>query len=278
MTSPSMKPLTSVPSTKARRRMVTETPNCSARPAHTPAIILPSRARYQVRVSALPGSRRLPHQRHFTASARISSAQYGQRLVPTSGMALPAAQAYLLLDEDRDRAVGEREQERERRGVVEYDVGAERGGEDGGQEAEGGPHQVEVEEQDRRQRHQRGRERAGEGRPRGAARVLDEERLRGREHPRRECGWRRGNRRRGEPPRQALDRRLLGAAAGARGQMGRRVAVECAVEEERGERLVAIGHRRASSSRRRMPWWSRPFTVPRGQPRTAATSSSGRSW
>ena len=29
---------------------------------------------------------------------------------------------------------------------------------------------------------------------------------------------------------------------------------------------------------RRMAWWSRLFTVPRGQPRMAATSSSGRSW
>src|SRR2546428_681395 len=178
MTSPSMKPLTSVPSTKARRRMVMETPNCSARPAHTPAIILPSRARYQVRVSALPGSRRLPHQRHFTASARISSAQYGQRLVPTSGMALLAALAYLVLDEDRDGGVGEREQEGERRGIVEREVGAERGGEDRGEEAEGEPHQVEVEEQDRGQRQQRGRERAGEGRPGGPARVAGEEWLR----------------------------------------------------------------------------------------------------
>src|SRR5436309_6136461 len=186
MTSPSMKPLTSVPSTKARRRMVMETPNCSARPAHTPAIILPSRARYQVRVSALPGSSRLPQWRHFTASARISSAQYGQRLVPTSGMALLAAQAHLLLDEDRDRAVGEREQEGERRGVVEHDVGTERGGEDRDEEAESGPHQVEVEEQDHRQRQQRGRERAGQGRPGGAARVAGEERRRGGEHAPRE--------------------------------------------------------------------------------------------
>src|SRR5436190_20444517 len=54
-------------------------------------------------------------------------------------MALLAAQAHLLLDEDRDRAVGEREQEGERRGVVEHDVGAERGGEDRDEEAEGGP-------------------------------------------------------------------------------------------------------------------------------------------
>src|SRR5204862_6568277 len=145
MTSPP-KPV-SVPSTNARRRIVTEMPSCSARPVHTPAIILPSRTRYQVRVNALP-SKRLPHQRHLTASARISSAQYGQRLVPTSGMALLAAQAHLLLDEDRDRAVGEREQEGERRGVVEHDVDAERGGEDCDEEAESGPHQVEVEEQD----------------------------------------------------------------------------------------------------------------------------------
>src|SRR5260370_34600952 len=179
MTSPSMKPLTSGPSTKARRRMVTETPNCSARPPHTPAIILPSRVRYQVRVSALPGSRRLPHQRHLTASARISSAQYGQRLVPTSGMALLAAQAHLVLDEDRDGGVGEREQEGERRGIVEREVGPERGGEDRGEEAEGEPHQVEVEEQDRGQRQQRDREREGERRPGGPARGAGEERLRG---------------------------------------------------------------------------------------------------
>src|SRR3989442_15017695 len=205
-----MKPLNSVTSTKARRRMVTETPNCSARPAHTPAIILPSRARYQVRVSALPGSRRLPHQRHFTASARISSAQYGQRLVPTSGMALLAAQAYLVLDEDRDGGVGEREQEGERRGIVEREVGAERGGEDRGEEAEGEPHQVEVEEQDRGQRQQRGRERAGEGRPGGPARVAGEERLRGAEHARRR---RRRARRRGPPRRR--DRRARAAAGGA---------------------------------------------------------------
>src|SRR5919197_3385327 len=161
MTSPSMKPLTSVPSTKARRRMVTETPNCSARPAQTPAIILPSRARYQVRVRALPGSRRLPHQRHLTASARISSAQYGQRLVPASGMALPAAEAHLVLDEDRDGGVGEREQQGERHGVVEREVGAERRGEDGAEKLEGAAHLVEVEEQNRGQRQQRDREREG---------------------------------------------------------------------------------------------------------------------
>src|SRR2546427_11780968 len=107
------------------------------------------------------------------ASARISSAQYGQRLVPASGMALLVAQARLVLDEDRDGGVGEREQEGERRGVVEREVGAERGGQDRGEEAEGRPHQVEVEEQDGGQRQQRGRERAGEGRPGGAARVAD---------------------------------------------------------------------------------------------------------
>src|SRR2546430_16606210 len=203
MTSPSMKPLTSVPSTKARRRMVMETPNCSARPAHTPAIILPSRARYQVRVSALPGSRRLPHQRHFTASARISSAQYGQRLVPASGMALLAAQAHLVLDEDRDGGVGEREQEGERRGVGEREVGAERRAEDRGQEREGGPNQVEVQEEDRGQRQQRGRERAGERRPGGPARVADEERLGGGEQPPREPPRRGGGGGGGGPPRRA---------------------------------------------------------------------------
>src|SRR5206468_9915165 len=99
------------------------------------------------------------------ASARISSAQYGQRLVPASGMALPAAQAHLVLDEDRDGGVGERQQEGERRSVVEHEVGAERRGEDRAQEREGGPHEVEVEEQDDGQREQRDRERAGEGRP-----------------------------------------------------------------------------------------------------------------
>src|SRR5206468_5051913 len=278
MTSPSMKPLTSVPSTKARRRMVMETPNCSARPAHTPAIILPSRARYQVRVSALPGSRRLPHQRHFTASARISSAQYGQRLVPTSGMALLAAQAYLMLDEDRDGGVGEREQEGERRGVVEREVGAERRGQDRSQEREGGANQVEVQEEDRRQRQQRGREREGERRPGGPARVAGEERLGGGEQPPREPQRRCGDGRRGELPHHVLDGRTLRAAARARGQVGRRVAVERAAEEERRERVVAVGHDRAVSSKRRMAWWRRLFTVPRGQPRMAATSSSERSW
>src|SRR6266705_5242607 len=198
MTSPSMKPLTSVPSTKARRRMVTETPNCSARPAHTPAIILPSRARYQVRVSALPGSRRLPHQRHLTASARISSAQYGQRLVPMSGMALLAAQAHLVLDEDRDGGVGEREQEAERHSIVEREVGAERRGQDRRQERERAAHQVEVEEQDRGQRQERDRERAGEGRPGGPARVAGEERLGGGEQAPPEPQRRGGDRRCGE--------------------------------------------------------------------------------
>src|SRR5207248_11677378 len=240
MTSPSMRPLTSVPSTKARRWMVTETPNCSARPAHTPAIILPSRARYQVRVSALPGSRRLPHQRHFTASARISSAQYGQRLVPASGMALLAAQAHLVLDEDRDGGVGEREQEGERRGVVEREVGAERRGEDRGQEREGGPNQVEVQEEDRRQRQQRGREREGERRPGGPARVAGEERLGGGEQPPGEPQRRGGDGRRGKRPRQVLDRRTLRAAAPARCQVGRRVDDRRAAVETARARVIAI--------------------------------------
>src|SRR5437870_71639 len=193
-------------------------------------------------------------------------------------MALLAAQAHLALDEDRDGGVGEREQEGERRGVVERDVGAERGGEDRGQEREGGAHQVEVEEQDRGQGEQRGRQRASESGPGGPARVAGEERLGGFAHARRERRRRRGDGRRGERARQALDRRPLRATARALGQVGRRVAVERAAEEERGERVVAVGNRRAVSSRRRMAWWSRLFTVPRGQPRIAATSSSGRSW
>src|SRR2546422_8507495 len=94
-------------------------------------------------------------------------------------MALLAAQAHLVLDEDRDGGVGEREQEGERRGVVEREVGAERRGEDRGQEREGGPNQVEVQEEDRRQRQQRGREREGERRPGSPARVAGEERLGG---------------------------------------------------------------------------------------------------
>src|SRR6184192_359710 len=135
------------------------------------------------------------------ASARISSAQYGQRLVPASGMALLAAQAHLVLDEDRDGGVGEREQESERRGVVEREVGAERRGEDRGQEREGGPNQVEVQEEDRRQRQQRGREREGERRPGSPARVAGEERLGGEQSPR-EPQRRGGDGRRGKRPRQ----------------------------------------------------------------------------
>src|SRR5881396_1004781 len=169
-------------------------------------------------------------------------------------MALLAAQAHLVLDEDRDGGVGEREQEGERRGVVEREVGAERRGED------------------------RGQEREGERRPGGPARVAGEERLGGGEQPPREPQRRGGDGRRGKRPRQALDRCPLRAAARARGQVGRGVVVERAAEEERRERVVAVGHGRAISSRRRMAWWSRLFTVPRGQPRMAATSSSGRSW
>src|SRR2546430_262876 len=105
-------PPMSVPSTKASRRMVTEIPNCSARPAHTPASILPSRERYQVRVSGFPGSSNVPQYRHLTASARISSAQYGQRLVATSGTALLAPQPELSLGDDRDHRVGDGEQHR----------------------------------------------------------------------------------------------------------------------------------------------------------------------
>src|SRR5438552_1097015 len=94
-------------------------------------------------------------------------------------MALLATQAHLPLDEDRDRAVGEREQQGKGRRVVEHEVGAERGGENRGQEREGGAYQVEIEEQDHRQRQQRGRQRAREDGPGGAARVAGEERLGG---------------------------------------------------------------------------------------------------
>src|SRR5436309_14294355 len=193
-------------------------------------------------------------------------------------MALLAAQAHLVLDEDRDGGVGEREQEGERRGVVEREVGAQRRGEERGQEREGGPNQVEVQEEDRRQRQQRGREREGERRPGGPARVAGEERLGGGEQPPREPQRRCGDGRRGELPHQVLDGRTLRAAARARGQVGRRVAVERAAEEERRERVVAVGHDRAVSSKRRMAWWRRLFTEPRGQPTMAATSSSERSW
>src|SRR5438477_10475111 len=193
-------------------------------------------------------------------------------------MALLAAQAHLVLDEDRDGGVGEREQEGERRGVVEREVGAERRGEDRGQEREGGPNQVEIQDEDRRQRQQRGREREGEGRPGGPARVAGEERLGGGEQPPGEPQRRGGDGRRGKRPRQVLDRRTLRAAARARGQVGRRVGVGRAAEEEPRERVGAGGPCRAIPARRRLAWWSRPFPGPRGQPRMAATSSSGRSW
>src|SRR5439155_1954092 len=143
-------PPMSVPSTNARRRIVTEMPNCSASPAQTPATILPWRERYHVRVSGLPASRKLPQWRHLTASARISSAQYGQRLLATSGTALLAPQTHLPLGDDRDHPVGQREQERERRGVVEDDVEAERARQQGVEHAVHRPHEVEIEEDDQR--------------------------------------------------------------------------------------------------------------------------------
>src|SRR5439155_27371620 len=99
-------PPMSVPSTKASRRMVTEIPNCSASPMHTPASSLPSRERYQARVSGFPGSSNVPQYRHLTASARIPSAQYWQRLVATSGTALLTPQPEPSLGADPAHRAG----------------------------------------------------------------------------------------------------------------------------------------------------------------------------
>src|SRR5580765_3952800 len=181
-------PPITVPRTNARRKMVAEIPNCSARPAQTPAIILPSRDRYHDRVNGFPATSALPHQRHLTASARISSAQYGQRVVGLSAMALPMPQTGLPLDEDRDGGVGEREEQDERRGVVEHEIEAERVREDAAQHGVRGAHDLPVEERDERQRHERRRERARDRRPRRAPRVPREERRGGAEDAAREAG------------------------------------------------------------------------------------------
>src|ERR1043166_5450219 len=127
-------PPISVPRTNARRRIVTEMPNCSASPAHTPATIFPSRTRYQLRVRTGPGSSRLPQYRHLTASVRISSAQKGQRLLATSGMDLPEPETLLALGNDRNGAVRECEEHGERHGIAEDEIEPERRGQDGGEE------------------------------------------------------------------------------------------------------------------------------------------------
>src|SRR5438046_405037 len=176
-------------------------------------------------------------------------------------MALLAAQAHLVLDEDRDGGVGEREQEGERRGVVEREVGAERRGEDRGQEREGGPNQVEVQEEDRRQRQQRGREREGERRPGGPARVAGEERLGGGEQPPREPQRRGGDGRRGKRPRQALDRCPPRPAAPA-------------------PRPVGGGGRRCQSRQRFVAIWKSQVEKrrPGSKRRAARTTRSHVSW
>src|SRR5262245_51355815 len=271
-------PPITVPRTNARRKMVAEMPNCSARPAHTPAIIFPSRDRYHVRVSGFPATSALPHQRHLTASGRISSAQYGHRVVGLSAMALLVPQTGLPLDEDRDGAVGEREEQDERRGVVEDEIEADRVREDAAQERVRGAHDLPVEERDERQRDERRRERACDRGPRRAPRVPREKRRGGTEHSSREAGRRHRLGRGGEEPARALDASALRAAAGARGdvRLGGGVA-----EEQRRQALVAVGveaHGRARAARRRIALWRRLFTVPRGQSRMAATSSSPRSW
>src|SRR5438093_6973796 len=151
-------PPLSVPSTKARRRIVTEMPNCSASPAHTPAIIFPSRTRYQLRVSTVPGSSRLPQYRHLTASVRISSAQKGQRFVATSAMSLPEPETLLALGDDRNGAVGQREEHGERHGIAEDEIEPERRGQHGGEEPVAPAQQQHVDEEERGQRNECGTE------------------------------------------------------------------------------------------------------------------------
>src|ERR1043165_4575322 len=124
-TSPMPQP-TITPSRNASRTIVTDTPNCSASPAHTPATILPAATRYQVCVSGPVPLTRLPQYRHFSASARIVSAQYGQRLVCKSSMRNLANAASLALGEQRDGAVGQRTEERPDGGVIDHQVEAER--------------------------------------------------------------------------------------------------------------------------------------------------------
>src|SRR5262245_56269201 len=165
----------SVPRTNARRRIVTEIPNCWASPAQTPAIILPSRERYQLRVRRQPASKTLPHYPHMTAPTPIVHPHDGQRLV-ASAMTLPHPQTDLPLGEDRDHAVAEREEQRQRRRVVPDDVEAEPAGEDARHQVVHRAERVVIDEEDRGQREERHAERARERRPGGAPGVPREER------------------------------------------------------------------------------------------------------